>query len=800
MNYEKEITELHKKGFVILKASRNTNAPIGWKRKNGNKRWGYTEEMSDPLLAVYKSTFSASLLAKSHCGFYLGHGNLCCIDIDTKKSSTTIEQTTKLKNAIVKVLGKKVAVEKTKSNGFHIYFLYGKRKDNIPDWTGIKDKDGKSNNWIELYYSKRFIACYLSNSKKYSLESGRILELKALNENEHKKLINLLVPFKGKEAKVTKHKTRTIDVDKETWDEAENFISQLEAKRLDITGGNPTWFRIGKAFANAFGSKGYDMFNRLSQFSPTYNEDTIGETYDRFVQGDNKSRTKRVTIGTFFKMCIDVGLTDLRTSAVLKLKPDETPKEFELFISKKDSQSEKTHIVVNEFTKHVHICCIDNAHFYIFQNTHWIKCNARFVMELVHDFVYRSTIEPRIARQFKTVPYMELVLRELRMMTQRDSLEPHTGNLSEGIYVNMENGILHVNVNNGKRKLLDHDPAYNFTTILPFCYDPGATCPRFDAWMAAQIPDVTLHETYYAFVASCLTRHKADIIMLLAGETSTGKSSLIDITRRVIGMENSVAISAGILFGGSAEAQTQAMQMENKLLAYDFDSQPFKHLEMLLKVAAQEPLPGWQMHVARRPVVNYGRLIIAMNPYNYSVFNAAVARRFITINMEVPVVKDNMVMPAIYEYELAGIFNKVINIGVKHLIANNGQIRITDTIKRATLDFHMKARDAIRWFDQHYYVLKQSRDNSKGKNAYDRAQEANPGSVIEFVNVSELYRDFRIWLEDTEGYQANRIPLRKHFAADLKMYGVEDLKTRMGKNEFRYGTYVGKQVENRAKK
>jgi hypothetical protein len=123
MNYEKEILQLYKQGFVILRASRNTNAPIGWKRKDDNKRWGYTEEMTDPTLAVYKATFNASLLAKSHCGFYLGHGDLCCIDFDTKKSSTTIEQTTKLKDDIIKALGKKVCVERTKSNGFHIYFL-----------------------------------------------------------------------------------------------------------------------------------------------------------------------------------------------------------------------------------------------------------------------------------------------------------------------------------------------------------------------------------------------------------------------------------------------------------------------------------------------------------------------------------------------------------------------------------------------------------------------------------------------------------------------------------------------------
>jgi len=383
------------------------------------------------------------------------------------------------------------------------------------------------------------------------------------------------------------------------------------------------------------------------------------------------------------------------------------------------------------------------------------------------------------------------MLEEIALVTHRDAIEPITGNLKDGVYVNMENGILHINLKTGKRKLLDHEAGYYFTTILPYCYEPQATCQRFDDWMAKQIPDETLHEAYYAFVASCLTKHKADIIMMLAGETSTGKSSLIDITRRVIGIDNCAAISAGTLFSGAPDAATQAMQMENKLLAYDFDSQPFKHLEMLLKVAAQEPIIGWQMHVTRRPVVNYGRLMLAMNPYNYSVFNAAVARRFVTINMDVQVEKDNTVIPAIYENELAGIFNHVMNIGMKHLIENGGRIKVTSEMKKATLDFHLNNRDAMRWFNEKYIVLKPALDNSNKATAEQKLLKANPGvSKVVFTNVSEMYRDYRAWLEDVEGYSASRIQLKKHFAADLELYGLKEAVYKIAGSPLR-GMYIG---------
>lgn len=795
MNHEKEIISLHNAGYVILQASRSTNAPIGWKRKTETtKKWGYVEEMSDPKLSTYYSTFNASILAKSHCGFYLGHNNLCCIDLDTKKSSTTIEQTQALANSIALALGEKVALERTKSNGFHIYFRY-KAQPNIPDWTGIK-LDGKSNNWIELYYSKRFIACYLSNSKKYKLEHGNILTLEELTDKEHEKLLSYLKPFKGKETKTAKRKSSTAETDKETWEEAEHFVRQIEDKGLDITGDNPTWFRIGKSFANAFGEKGFDMFNRVSQFSPTYNEDDIQETYTRFVENDaKKTSKKRITIATFFGMCLDAGLSDRRTSSTSVVTSTST-KEFEIIISKKDSMAEKCRIVVDEFIKNVHICCLDKVTFYVFKDSHWIQCTSREVIELLLNFISRSTIDQKYMGLYKTVPYLKMMLEGIRMLTERKSIEPRTGNLHDGVYINLENGILHIDLKNKSYKMLDWDQSFNFTTVLPFCYDDKALCPRFDAWINAQIPDKDLHVAYYAFVASCFTKHKADIIMMLTGETSTGKSSLIDITRRIVGLENSVPISASTLFGGNGnEAGAQAMQMENKLLAYDFDAQSFKFPELLLKVAAQEPIQGWQMYVSRRFITNYGRLIVATNPQVWSTFSKAIARRFVTINMNVPVIKDNTVMPAIYENELAGIFNRVLSIGLKHLIDNGGQIKRTEKIEKATLDFHMSGKDITRYMEYKNYVpLRAPTIVSTKTSQKEKYEQVNPGVKIIQTSLTDMYADFRVWMEDVEGYHVSKVLLRKFFVKDLADYNIQEQVYRE-KSGLKRGVFIGQKNE-----
>jgi hypothetical protein len=770
----KEINELHSKGYVILQANRSTNAPIGWKHTGGKwgakGKWGYTEEMEDPELKVYKRTFNGSIVARGHCGFYLGHNQLCCIDLDTKK--TTIEETTKLKDAIVKKLKNKVVVERTKSNGFHIYFRYQTLPNN-PDFMA-KGKD----NWIELYYSKRFIACYLSATGLYKLEHGSFHELEPLTKMQHTALMKILKPYAGKPIIVKKPKPQKIKpIDEQTRRQIESYVEQIVEKGIDITGDNPKWFRIGKAFANALGEEGFKYFNEISQFSPKYNADTIKDDYMRFLYDDAKPRDNKITIATFFKYCSEAGLYDLKTLEVIKQQPEE--KEFDLMISEKDKFADIAHAVAVNFINVVPLVCIDKKSFYIFKDTHWRPINERQVCEYVIDFVHRSTAPPKIARAIETLPYKKAILEELVLLTMVDALTPNTGNLQDGININMANGILHVDLKNGKRKLLEHQAAYQFTGVLPYNYELDATCPRFDAWLDKQLPNKDEQEAYYAFVASCLTKHKADIILLLAGGTSTGKSSLIEITRRLIGLDNSVPISAATLFSGKADGQAMAMQMENKLLAYDFDAQPFRSLEVLLKVAAQEPIMGWQMGVARRPVTNYGRLMLAMNPHNYSVFTPAVARRFITLSMDVKVVKDNSVIPAIYENELAGIFLKVLDIGMKHLIENNGQIKISEAMQKKTTDFHIGSRDSIRWFNMHYEIPNPPSDRlmrSTKLTKFEKYQKENPNKKLVRISITELHRRFKIWMEDVEGYPAQKIPVRKFFAQDLELIGVTEFK------------------------
>jgi len=159
--------------------------------------------------------------------------------------------------------------------------------------------------------------------------------------------------------------------------------------------------------------------------------------------------------------------------------------------------------------------------------------------------------------------------------------------------------------------------------------------------------------------------------------------------------------------------------------------------------------------------------------------------------MDVQVEKDNTVIPAIYENELAGIFNHVMNTGMKHLIENGGRIKVTTEMKKATLDFHLNNRDAVRWFNEKYIALKASTDLSNKTTAEEKLRRANSGvDRILLTNLSEMYREYKAWLEDVEGYSSGRIQLRKHFVADLELYGIKESVYKVSGQILR-GVYVG---------
>ncbi len=103
--------------------------------------------------------------------------------------------------------------------------------------------------------------------------------------------------------------------------------------------------------------------------------------------------------------------------------------------------------------------------------------------------------------------------------------------------VHVANGMLHLA---GERpELRPFEPQYRSRNIAPVAYDPAAECPRFKRELlesALDAADVSLVQRYFG--ACLLGRNLAQKLLILTGTAGGGKSTLLEILEKILGIEN----------------------------------------------------------------------------------------------------------------------------------------------------------------------------------------------------------------------------------------------------------------------
>lgn len=81
----------------------------------------------------------------------------------------------------------------------------------------------------------------------------------------------------------------------QTRHKVEKIIAEIVERKIDITGGNQDWFKIGCALVAEFDEEGREMFRQVSQFLPSYDEEILNYRYDSCLE-----KRYNYSIGTFF--------------------------------------------------------------------------------------------------------------------------------------------------------------------------------------------------------------------------------------------------------------------------------------------------------------------------------------------------------------------------------------------------------------------------------------------------------------------------------------------------------------------
>ncbi len=91
-----------------------------------------------------------------------------------------------------------------------------------------------------------------------------------------------------------------------------------------------------------------------------------------------------------------------------------------------------------------------------------------------------------------------------------------------------------------------HSPDYGFRGVLPYGYDPSATCPTFEWWLSdVMLGDVELIAILQEFMGYVVRggEYKYHKALWLSGDGRNGKSTFLDVLKAIVGKDNFSALS-----------------------------------------------------------------------------------------------------------------------------------------------------------------------------------------------------------------------------------------------------------------
>lgn len=82
-------------------------------------------------------------------------------------------------------------------------------------------------------------------------------------------------------------------------------------------------------------------------------------------------------------------------------------------------------------------------------------------------------------------------------------------------------------------------PAWFTPCKLPYDFEEGATCPRWESWLADRVPDLALRKALQEFFGYCLLPTASrQTALFLVGDSGTGKSTVMRVLTAMLGESN----------------------------------------------------------------------------------------------------------------------------------------------------------------------------------------------------------------------------------------------------------------------
>jgi len=174
-------------------------------------------------------------------------------------------------------------------------------------------------------------------------------------------------------------------------------------------------------------------------------------------------------------------------------------------------------------------------------------------------------------------------------------------------FINVENGLLGV----ADMVLLPHSPEHLSPVQLPITYDPDATCPRTERFYGEVLPPDTVEVAFEVVAWLMLPHTSIQQAVLMLGEGSNGKSTMLRQWERFLGKSNVSALSLHKLEGDKFSVARLVGKLAN--ICPDLPSAHLESTSVFKALTGFDTVTGERKFQESFDFVSYARLVFSAN-------------------------------------------------------------------------------------------------------------------------------------------------------------------------------------------
>ena len=279
----------------------------------------------------------------------------------------------------------------------------------------------------------------------------------------------------------------------------------------------------------------------------------------------------------------------------------------------------------------------------------------------------------------------------------------------------LQNGVLNLRT----RELEPYDDR-KFNWILPYSYDPDATCPTVKRYLISTTNgERSVIRLLLAWMYAVLTgRYDLQKYIEAIGAGGTGKSTFQDLCTLLVGEENRVVTDLKKL----ERNRFESANLKHKLLALITDSSRYNsEVAMLKAVTGSDPLPFEKKGVqAGEPFVFTGMVMVAANEaIQSSDYTSGLARRKISVefnhrvsDLEKQRYRSRGGIVEAMKLQLSGLLNWLLSLDESEVvnIINNPE----EELMRQRIDSAISTNPVLGWLDESVVRCERGQESNIG--------------------------------------------------------------------------------------